>query len=77
MKNNRYTIAALALCVLSFGASAATPVPPSGHQDHTQVGIAKATDVEAGSNIAPGAPTTGKSMNDAFNVQTLIAGEWS
>ncbi|MEH2764857.1 hypothetical protein QE243_17630, partial [Klebsiella pneumoniae] len=23
MKNNRYTIAALALCVLSFGASAA------------------------------------------------------
>ncbi|MGP4885377.1 hypothetical protein ACTXQV_81715, partial [Klebsiella pneumoniae] len=24
MKNNRYTIAALALCVLSFGASAAT-----------------------------------------------------
>ncbi|MGX7904357.1 hypothetical protein ACWUXD_37740, partial [Klebsiella pneumoniae] len=29
MKNNRYTIAALALCVLSFGASAATPVPPS------------------------------------------------
>ena len=54
MKNNRYTIAALALCVLSFGASAATPVPPSGHQDHTQVGIAKASDVEAGSNIAPG-----------------------
>lgn len=47
MKNNRYTIAALALCVLSFGASAATPVPPSGHQDHTQVGIAKASDVEA------------------------------
>ena len=46
MKNDRYTIAALALCVLSFGASAATPVPPSGHQDHTQVGIAKASDVE-------------------------------
>ena len=60
MKNNRYTIAALALCVLSFGASAATPVPPSGHQDHTQAGIAKASDVEAGANIAPGAPTTGK-----------------
>jgi hypothetical protein len=34
-----------------FGASAATPVPPSGNQDHTQVGIA--SDVEAGSNIAP------------------------
>ena len=50
---------------------------PSGHQDHTQVGIAKASDVEAGSNIAPGAPTTGKSMNDAFNVHTLVAGEWS
>ncbi|EOE1565456.1 hypothetical protein ACJ9FT_003496, partial [Klebsiella pneumoniae] len=39
--------------------------------------IAKATDVEAGSNIAPGAPTTGKSMSDAFNVHTLVAGEWS
>ena len=77
MKNSQFTIAALALGVLSFGASAATPVPPSGHQDHTQVGIAKATDVEAGSNIAPGAPTTGKSMNDAFNVHTLMAGEWS
>lgn len=41
------------------------------------MGIAKASDVEAGSNIAPGAPTTGKSMNDAFNVHTLVAGEWS
>ena len=66
-----------ALCVLSFGASAATPVPPSGNQDHTQVGIAKATDVEAGSNIAPGSRSTGQSMSDAFNVHTLVAGEWS
>ncbi|HDZ9396605.1 hypothetical protein AAHV29_10195 [Klebsiella variicola subsp. variicola] len=81
MKNTSFTIAALALCVLSFGASAsasaATPVPPSGNQDHTQVGIAKATDVEAGSNIAPGSRTTGQSMSDAFNVHTLVAGEWS
>ena len=77
MKKTQFTIAARALCVRSFGASAATPVPPSGHQDHTQVGIAKASDVEAGSNIAPGAPTTGKSMNDAFNVHTLMVGEWS
>ncbi|CAM4077423.1 hypothetical protein KLAF111653_01890 [Klebsiella africana] len=77
MKNSQITIAALALCVLSFGASAATPVPPSGNQDHTQVGIAKATDVEAGSNIAPGSRTTGQSMSDAFNVHTLVAGEWS
>lgn len=77
MKNSQFTIAALALCVLSFGASAATPVPPSGNQDHTQVGIAKATDVEAGSNIAPGSHSTGQSMSDAFNVHTLVAGEWS
>lgn len=77
MKNNRYTIAATALCVLSFGASAATPVPAIGSSGSYQVGIAKASDVEAGSNIAPGAPTTGKSMNDAFNVHTLVAGEWS
>ena len=77
MKNTSFTIAALALCVLSFGASAATPVPPSGNQDHTQVGIAKATDVEAGSYIAPGSRTTGQSMSDAFNVHTLVAGEWS
>ncbi len=68
MKNTSFTIAALALCVLSFGASAATPVPPSGNQDHTQVGIAQATDIEAGSNIAPGSRTTGQSMSDAFNV---------
>lgn len=77
MKNTSFTIAALALCVLSFGASAATPAPPSGNQDHTQVGIAKATDVEAGSNIAPGSRATGQSMSDAFNVHTLVAGEWS
>lgn len=48
-----------------------------GSSGSYQVGIAKASDVEAGSNIAPGAPTTGKSMNDAFNVHTLVAGEWS
>jgi hypothetical protein len=58
-----------------FGAFAA-PVA-AGNTDHTQVGIAKATDVEAGSNIAPGSQSTGQSMNDAFNVHTLVAGEWS
>lgn len=76
MKNNRYTIAATALCVLFWRISrhARSAIGSSGSY---QVGIAKASDVEAGSNIAPGAPTTGKSMNDAFNVHTLVAGEWS
>ncbi len=60
----------------AFFGAAATPVPHRVIRI-IPVGIAKATDVEAGSNIAPGAPTTGKSMNDAFNVHTLMAGEWS
>ena len=41
------------------------------------IGIAKASDVEAGSNIAPGSQSTGQSMNDAFDVHKLVAGEWS
>ena len=40
------------------------------------VGISSAYDVEAGSNIAPGSQNTGRSMDDAFNVHTLVAGEW-
>jgi len=56
MKNTSFTIAALALCVLSFGASAATPVPPSGNQDHTQVGIAKATVTLRLARILPPVP---------------------
>ncbi|VFS75116.1 Uncharacterised protein [Raoultella terrigena] len=52
MKNSKIATAAVMLCALSFGALAANPVPQPGSKDHTQVGIAKATDVEAGSNIA-------------------------
>ncbi len=78
MKNNRYTIAALGRCACFLLAH--QPPRPFRHRVIRiipGVGIAKASDVEAGSNIAPGAPTTGKSMNDAFNVHTLVAGEWS
>lgn len=64
--------AAIVLSALSFGVFAAEPV-----SDAQQVGITKASDVEAGSNIAPGSQSTGQSMNDAFNVHTLVAGEWS
>lgn len=77
MKNSKIATAVVMLCTLSFGAFAANPVPQPGNTDHTQVGIAKATDVEAGSNIAPGSQSTGHSMDDAFNVHTLVAGEWS
>ena len=70
-------VASLVIGTLSFGAFAANPVPQPGNTDHTQVGIAKATDVEAGSNIAPGSQSTGHSMDDAFNVHNLVAGEWS
>ncbi|MEF3090657.1 hypothetical protein CD006_17785 [Enterobacter sp. 10-1] len=77
MKNSKIATAAVMLCALSFGALAASPVPQSGSKDHTQVGIAKATDVEAGSNIAPGSQSTGQTMGDAFNVHKLVAGEWS
>jgi hypothetical protein len=76
MKNSKIATAAVMLCTLSFGALAARSSQP-GNTDHTQIGIAKATDVEAGSNIAPGSQSTGHSMDDAFNVHTLVAGEWS
>jgi hypothetical protein len=51
MKNSKI-LAAVMLCTLSFGAFAAA-LPQPGNRPY-QVGIAKATDVEAGSNIAPG-----------------------
>ncbi|EKZ9476465.1 hypothetical protein RS404_000335 [Klebsiella oxytoca] len=77
MRNSKIALAAVMLCTLSFGAFVAAPAPQPGNNDHTQVGIAKATDVEAGSNIAPGSQSTGQSMNDAFDVHKLVAGEWS
>ncbi|WP_262380121.1 hypothetical protein [Enterobacter hormaechei] len=50
---------------------------PPASDVNGQIGIAKASDVEAGSNIAPGSQSTGQSMNDAFDVHKLVAGEWS
>jgi len=77
MRNSKIALAAVMLCTLSFGAFAAAPAPQPGNHDRTPVGIAKATDVEAGSNIAPDSQSTGQSMNDAFDVHKLVAGEWS
>ena len=77
MKNNKIAIAAVMLCTLSFGAFAANTAPQPANNDHTQVGIAKATDVEAGSNIAPGSQSTGQSMTHAFDVHKLVAGHRS
>ena len=77
MRNNKIALAVVMLCSLSFGAFAVAAAPQPGNHDHPQVGIAKATDVEAGSNIAPGSQSTGQSMNDAFDVHKLVAGEWS
>lgn len=76
MKKIKNTAAAMVLSALSFGVFAA--------DDASQVGMTHASDVEAGSNIAPGAPSiepgapsTGQSMNDAFDVHKLVAGKWS
>ncbi|MEN0617452.1 hypothetical protein ABK730_25270 [Klebsiella indica] len=77
MRNSKIALAATMLCMISFGAFAATPLPQPDDNHHTPIGIAKATDVEAGSNIAPGSQSTGQSMNDAFDVHKLVAGEWS
>jgi hypothetical protein len=69
--------AAMVLTALSFGVFAADAVYDSASNTDTQIGITKASDVEAGSNIAPGSQSTGQSMDDAFNVHKLVAGEWS
>ncbi|ELY4853985.1 hypothetical protein SM113_001947 [Cronobacter turicensis] len=67
--------AALVLSVLSFSAFAAPTTQPS--QNNAPYAGWRASDIEAGTNIQPGAVTTGQSMNDAFNTQTLVAGDWS
>ncbi|ASG63332.1 TPA: hypothetical protein OOF39_000595 [Kluyvera ascorbata] len=80
MKNIKIASAAILLSTLSFGVFAAEPAtqPASSTKAATvqHVGISSAYDVEAGSNIAPGSQNTGRSMDDAFNVHTLVAGEW-
>lgn len=72
MKNIKIATAAVVLSALSFGAFAATPATTAVNQ----TSVSHVTTVEAGSNIAPGALSTGRSTDDAFNVHTLVAGEW-
>jgi len=72
MKNIKIATAAVVLSALSFGVFAATPATTAAnHNEVSHVAM-----VEAGSNIAPGAQSTGRSTDDAFNVHTLVAGEW-
>lgn len=77
MNNIKAASTAVVLSALSFGVFAAEPVTQTHANTSSHVGISQASDVEAGSNIAPGSQSTGQSMSDAFNVHTLVAGEWS
>lgn len=77
MKKIKTAAAAMVLSALSFGVFAADDVTQPVSDANSQIGITKASDVEAGSNIAPGSQSTGQSMNDAFDVHKLVAGEWS
>ncbi|MFH7825776.1 YdgH/BhsA/McbA family protein [Kluyvera chengduensis] len=81
MKNIKIASAAILLSALSFGVFAAEPVTQPASSTNTttaqHIGISSAHDVEAGSNMAPGSQSTGQSMDDAFNVHTLVAGGWS
>lgn len=74
--NTIKTVAAAAvLSALSFGAFA-TPVYNTVSDTSKPTASFHATDIEAGSNIQPGAQSTGRSMDDAFDAHTLVAGEW-
>ena len=77
MKKIKTATAAMVLSALSFGVFAADNMTQPASDVNSPIGIAKASDVEAGSNIAPGSQSTGQSMNDAFDVHKLVAGEWS
>ncbi|MGB7799976.1 hypothetical protein [Buttiauxella sp.] len=76
MKNIKYAAVAVAFSVVSFGAFAAQTSTATSTQTAPSA-TWNVSDVEAGSNIQPGAQSTGRSMDDAFNVHTLVAGEWS
>lgn len=82
MKTIKYTATAVVLSVISFGAFAAQPTTTTTLASTTVAtqttpsNTWHATDIEAGSNIQPGAQSTGRSMDDAFDVHTLVAGEW-
>ncbi|ASV55116.1 hypothetical protein D3C76_1091330 [compost metagenome] len=77
MNKIKTAAAAMVLSALSFGVFAADSVTQPASDTTSQIGITRASDVEAGSNIAPGSQSTGQSMNDAFDVHKLVAGEWS
>ncbi|MBJ6385284.1 hypothetical protein JJQ50_04415 [Enterobacter cloacae] len=77
MKTIKTATAAIVLSALSFGVFAADNMTQPASDANSQIGITNASDVEAGSNIAPGSQSTGQSMNDAFDVHKLVAGEWS
>ncbi|MEG5693264.1 hypothetical protein [Enterobacter quasihormaechei] len=77
MKTIKTVTAAMVLSALSFGVFAADNMTQPASDANSQIGITNASDVEAGSNIAPGSQSTGQSMNDAFDVHKLVAGEWS
>ena len=77
MKKINASAAVIVLSALSFGVFAAAQTTSAPANSTAQVGITHASDVEAGSNIAPGSQSTGQSMNDAFDVHKLVAGEWS
>ncbi|EOL8957288.1 hypothetical protein ACM911_001521 [Cronobacter dublinensis] len=75
MNTIKTAAAALTLSVLSFSAFAA-PTTVNAKDAAPYAGW-RASDIEAGSMLQPGASSTGHSMNDAFNAQTLVAGDWS
>ncbi|AHB70718.1 hypothetical protein SMZ82_000511 [Cronobacter malonaticus] len=75
MNTLKTATAALALSVLSFSAFAA-PMNQTTQNNAPYAGW-RASDIEAGTSIQPGAASTGQSMNDAFTTQTLVAGDWS
>lgn len=76
MKTLKYAAAAAMLSLLSFNTFAAqstttvTPVTNAAAQTQSPL------DVEAGSSIVKTSDSTGRSMDDAFDVHTLVAGEW-
>lgn len=75
MNTIKTAAAALTLSVLSFSAFAA-PTTVNAKDAAPYAGW-HTSDIEAGSMLQPGASSTGQSMNDAFNAQTLVAGDWS
>ncbi|EIX1532785.1 hypothetical protein ACN5OL_002741 [Cronobacter sakazakii] len=75
MNTLKTAAAALALSVLSFSAFATPTTQPS--QNKAPYAGWRVSDIEAGTSLQPGAASTGQSINDAFNTQTLVAGDWS